>query len=182
MTQYIMDHLDMDEHAAHSLRQHYWRVYGATLKGLVRHHGINPHHFLSITHQLHDLPAMVLEIQRLRHSLQSLPGRKLVFTNAPLNYALRVLKLLGLEDIFETVFSVESSRFHPKPSVRGFRGLLRMVRARPVDCVMVEDNLPALMTAKRLGMKTVYVTRTLGKPIYVDRRISSVTELIRTKI
>lgn len=182
MTQYIMDHLNLDEHTAHRLRQHYWRVYGATLKGLVRHHGVNPQHFLHITHQLHDLPMMVLKTKRLRHCMERLPGRKLVFTNAPLNYALRVLKLLKLEDLFEMVFSVESTRFHPKPSMRGFRGLLKMARAEPGDCVMVEDNLAALMTAKRLGMKTVYVSKTLRKPGYVDKHVFSVTGLIRTRI
>ena len=63
MTQYIMDNLEMDEPAAHSLRQHYWRVYGATLKGLMRHHGVDPYHFLNETHKLITLPEMVLAHQ-----------------------------------------------------------------------------------------------------------------------
>ncbi|WP_369384829.1 hypothetical protein [Methylobacillus glycogenes] len=33
MTRYIMSELDMAEEAATLLRQHYWRIYGATLKG-----------------------------------------------------------------------------------------------------------------------------------------------------
>ncbi|MDP3678865.1 MAG: pyrimidine 5'-nucleotidase, partial [Methylotenera sp.] len=40
MTRYMMEALDLDEPAAHSMRQHYWRIYGATLKGLMRHHDI----------------------------------------------------------------------------------------------------------------------------------------------
>ncbi|MGZ8257637.1 MAG: pyrimidine 5'-nucleotidase, partial [Methylotenera sp.] len=91
MTQYIMDTLDLDEASAHKLRQHYWRIYGATLKGLMRHHGTDPYHFLYETHRLITLPEMVLQTKRLRHMLQSLPGRKVVFTNAPMDYALRVL-------------------------------------------------------------------------------------------
>ena len=182
MTQYIMDTLELDESAAFNLRQHYWRVYGATLKGLMRHHGTDPHHFLQETHALADLDTMVLQTQGLRNLIRRLPGRKVVFTNAPMRYALRVLKLLGIHDMFETVFSVESTRFHPKPSVRGFRQLLRSIKAKPGDCVMLEDNLPALMTAKRMGMRTVYVSKKLRKPPFVDARINQILKLTRTTI
>ena len=177
MTQYIMDELDLDEAAAHKLRQHYWRVYGATLKGLMRHHGIDAYHFLQETHRFMDLPNMVIQVKRLRSLIKSLPGRKCVFTNAPREYAVRVLHLMGIEDCFELVFSVESTQFHAKPSVRGFQMLLKTLKANPKNCVMLEDNLPALMTAKRLGMQTIWVTKKLQKPNFVDFRVNSVLAL-----
>lgn len=185
MTHYIMDTLQLEEAAAFKLRQHYWRVYGATLKGLMRHHGghptyFSPYHFLQQTHALGDLESMVIQTRGLRSLIKRLPGRKVVFTNAPMSYALRVLKLLGIGDMFETVFSVESTRFHPKPSMRGFKQLLTTIKAKAADCVMLEDNLPALMTAKRMGMKTVYVSKHPRKPSYVNRRISSIMKLNRT--
>ena len=182
MTQYIMDHLRLDEFAAHQLRQHYWRVYGATLKGLMRHHGVDPYHFLHETHQLITLPELVLQTKRLRYLLQTLPGRKVIFTNAPRSYALRVLDLLGIGDCFELVFSVESAQFHAKPSVRGFQGLLKIIKAQPSDCVMLEDSLPALMTARRLGMKTIWVSKRLHKPSYVDKRINGVLALTHIQL
>ena len=40
MTEYIVEHLGIDFDAASALRQHYWHHYGATLLGLVRHHGV----------------------------------------------------------------------------------------------------------------------------------------------
>lgn len=180
MTQYIMDQLKLDEPAAFKLRQHYWRIYGATLKGLMRHHGVDPYHFLDKTHELMDLPQFVIQTKRLRHFLQRLPGRKVIFTNAPMSYAVRVLDLLGVEDLFETVFSVESTRFHPKPAVRGFKRLLAEIKVKPGDCIMVEDNPEALKTAKRMGMKTVLITSGLNKPSYVDRRVSNVLALTHT--
>ena len=177
MTQYIQDNLNMDEASAHKLRQHYWHIYGATLKGLMRHHGTNPHHFLNETHQFTQLHEMVIVTKRLRHMLQNLQGRKVIFTNAPRNYALRVLNLLGIADMFELVFSVESAKFHAKPSVRGFQMLLKTLHAKPSDCIMLEDNLPALMTAKRLGMKTIWVTKKLQKPNFVDYKLPKVLAL-----
>jgi putative hydrolase of the HAD superfamily len=182
MTEYIMDNLTLDETAAHQLRQHYWRIYGATLKGLMRHHGTSPYHFLEETHKLHDLPQMVLEVKRLRHMLQSLSGRKLVFTNAPKSYAMRVLDILGISDCFELIFSVESTKFHAKPSVRGFQMLLKTIKVKASDCIMLEDSRPALMTAKRLGMKTIWVTEKLHKPTFVDYRISEVLALTHLRL
>ena len=182
MTQYIMDELNLDETEAHKLRQHYWRVYGATLKGLMRHHGVDAYHFLNSTHALMDLPNMVIQVKRLRGLLQSLKGRKCVFTNAPQDYAIRVLEIMGIADCFELVFSVESTKFHAKPSARGFQLLLKTLQAKPSDCIMLEDNLPALMTAKRLGMRTIWVTKKLQKPNFVDFRIGSVLALTHLKL
>jgi putative hydrolase of the HAD superfamily len=182
MTQYIMSALDLDETSAHKMRQHYWRIYGATLKGLMRNHGTNPHHFLHETHRFLDLPERVIQVKRLRHMLNSLAGRKLVFTNAPRDYALRVLEIMGVSDCFELIFSVESTKFHAKPSVRGFQILLKTIQAKASDCIMLEDNLSALMTAKRLGMKTIWITKQLQKPNFVDYRLSRVLALTHLKL
>jgi putative hydrolase of the HAD superfamily len=182
MTQYIMDQLNLDEHEAHQLRQHYWRIYGATLKGLMRHHGVDAYHFLKETHAFMDLPNMVVQVKRLRYMLQNIKGRKVIFTNAPRTYAMRVLDILGIGDMFDLVFSVECTQFHAKPSVRGFRLLLKSIKAKPKNCIMLEDNLPALMTAKRLGMRTIWVTKKLQKPNFVDYRMSSVLALTHIHI
>lgn len=181
MTQYMQDFLNLEEPDACALRQHYWKIYGATLKGLMRHHGVNPHHFLSETHAFLE-DHMVLETKRLRHFLHTLPGRKCVFTNAPKHYAMRVLEVLGIEDCFELVFSVESGKFHAKPSVRGFQLLLKTLRVRASRCVMLEDSLPTLRTAKRLGMRTVWVTKKIQKPNFVDHRINSVLALTYVRV
>jgi putative hydrolase of the HAD superfamily len=182
MTNYIMDTLAMDEAAAHDLRRHYWRVYGATLKGLMRHHQTDPQHFLKVTHQFDDLAERVIAVKRLRHLIKSLAGRKVVFTNAPRDYALRVLNLLGIADCFELVFSVESTKFHAKPSVRGFQLLLASLRVKSSDCVLLEDNAAALMTAKRLGMKTVLLSKKYHKPSFVDYRINQVLALTHIRL
>ena len=182
MTNYIMDTLAMDEATAHDLRRHYWRVYGATLKGLMRHHQTDPQHFLNVTHQFDDLAERVIAVKRLRHLIKSLAGRKVVFTNAPRDYALRVLNLLGIADCFELVFSVESTKFHAKPSVRGFQLLLASLRVKASDCVLLEDNAAALMTAKRLGMKTVLLSKKYHKPSFVDYRINQVLALTHIRL
>ena len=92
MTQYLQDYLNLDEAGANELRERYWLRYGATLQGLIRHHGTDPDHFLWHTHQFPALHQMVLRQPGLRAALQRLPGRKLVYSNAPAHYIHRVLR------------------------------------------------------------------------------------------
>ena len=75
MTAYLQQHLHLDEVAAGALRRRYWQRYGATLLGLIKHHGTDPAHFLWHTHQFPDLSRMVLREPRLRHMLQRLRGQ-----------------------------------------------------------------------------------------------------------
>jgi len=179
MTAYLQEHLSLSEDEANALRVDYWQRYGATLSGLMKHHGTDPAHFLRNTHRFPELSKMVLREPRLRSVLNQLPGRKLVFSNAPLQYAQAVLKLLLVDDLFDDIFAIEHSRYRPKPQSVGFRSLLRKHRLSAAQCVMVEDSAENLLTAKRLGMRTVWVSDALRAPSYVDVKIRDVLELPR---
>jgi putative hydrolase of the HAD superfamily len=179
MTAYLQEHLQLDEETANALRVDYWQRYGATLSGLMKHHNTDPDHFLWHTHQFPDLPNMVLRAPRLHHALLRLPGKKMVYSNAPTHYALAVLKLLRIDDLFDDVFAIEHSRYRPKPQAAGFRRLLRKHRLHASQCVMVEDSAENLQTAKRLGMRTVWVSDEPRVPNYVDVKIRDVLELPR---
>ena len=102
MTAYLQKYLQLGEDEANALRMDYWQRYGATLSGLMKHHGTDPDHFLWHTHQFPALEKMVLREPRLRCVLRQLPGKKLVFSNAPLRYAQAVLKLLLVDDLFDS--------------------------------------------------------------------------------
>lgn len=181
MTRYLREHLALDEGAADRLREHYWSRYGATLQGLVRHHGTDPDHFLWHTHQFPALERMVLRERGLRAALRRLPGRKIVYSNAPAFYIDAVLRLLGIADLFDAVFGIERAGYFPKPDAQGFYRLFRARRLRPACCVMVEDSLANLRTAKRLGMKTVLVGPVAKRVAGVDVSLRSVLELPRKR-
>jgi hypothetical protein len=53
------------------LRRRYWQRYGATLLGLVRHHGVKAAHFL---HQTHRLPGLEQRLRGHPHDLAALAG------------------------------------------------------------------------------------------------------------
>jgi putative hydrolase of the HAD superfamily len=179
MTAYVAQQAGLDEAEASALRETYWRRYGATLLGLMRHHGTDPHHFLHHTHQFDDLAGMVVYDRALRQVLRRLPGAKIVFSNAPRHYAEAVLDIMGVRHAFDAVCSIENMRFRPKPGIHGFLRLIRDHRLDPARCVLVEDSAENLKTAKRLGMYTVWISRQARSPAWVDLRLKSVLQLPR---
>lgn len=166
MTEYIALHLGLDHDAASALRQHYWSRYGATLLGLVRHHGVKAGHFLEQTHLQPGLEQRLRASPHDRAALKRLRGRKFVLTNAPRGYALRVLSTLRLKDCFDGVISIEDmtmfGHWRPKPDARMLRHVLARLKVRASDCVLIEDVLMNQKAAHRLGMATVWMQRYLG--------------------
>jgi putative hydrolase of the HAD superfamily len=179
MTAYLQRYLRLSEEDAGKLRAHYWRSYGATLLGMMRHHGTDPEHFLRETHAFPDLSGMVVFERGLAAMLRRLPGRKLVLSNAPREYALAVLQMMGVDSQFDALHCIESTDYQPKPSLGAFRSLLRAHGLIASRCIMVEDSRENLRPAKRLGMKTVWITREPRAPAYVDVKIASVLALPR---
>ena len=122
---YVVEHVGVSHEEANALRQRYWLRYGATLLGLVRHHGVRAAHFLEQTHRLPGLEDRLRTSVHDRAALATLPGRKFILTNAPRAYALRVLTTLGLLRHFDGVITIEDmtmfGALRPKPDARMLR-------------------------------------------------------------
>jgi len=180
INEYLKRHFDVDEAGANAMRQDFWRRYGTTLNGLMRHHGTHPRDFIAETHVFPELAAMVVGENTLKHALARLGGTKLVFSNAPRHYVEQVLRTLGVERFFDAVYTIEDTRYRGKPALRGFHVLLRKHDLDPHRCAFVDDILENLRTAHRLGMSTVWVSRSRRSVPFVDLRVESVTELPRS--
>jgi len=160
---YIEQHLQLTKDEADALRRRYWLRYGATLLGLVKHHGVDAAHFL---HHTHLLPGLEQAVRGHAHdfaALRRLRGRKWILTNAPRAYAERVLRALGIRRHFDGVISIEDMRMfgqlRPKPDARMLRRVLARWRLPAARCVLVEDTLVHQKAARRVGMKTVWMQR-----------------------
>jgi len=176
---FLRRHFNVDEAGANAMRERFWRTYGTTLNGLMRHHGVHPRQFLAETHVFPELADLVVRENALKHALEQLEGTKLVFSNAPRHYVGQVLKAIGLARHFDAVYAIEDARYRGKPALHGFHHLLRKHNLDPHRCAMVDDMLENLRTAHRLGMSTVWVSNVRRRVSYVDVRVSSVTELPR---
>ncbi len=197
MGEYIETHLSVSAEEASRLRALYWQRYGATLLGLVRHHGVRAEHFLHQTHQLDGIEPLLHTHAHDLAALQRLPGRKFLLTNAPQAYAQRVLRVLGMQHCFEAVIPCEKMRmfghWRLKPDARMFRAVLARLQLQASDCVLVEDTLVHQKAARRVGMRTVWMQRWVHKaaaqhgpeagiglrrrPVYVDQRVRALSQL-----
>jgi len=176
---YLKREFDLDETAANEMRRGFWMRYGTTLKGLMRHHGTDPKRFLRETHRFPELAGMLVHENALRHALARLGGRKLIFSNAPRHYVEEVVRAIGVARYFDAVYTIESTRYRPKPAFQGFQVLLREHDLDPHRCALVDDALENLRAAKRLGMSTVWVSGAARRVPFVDLRVTSVTQLPR---
>jgi putative hydrolase of the HAD superfamily len=184
------------QEAVDAARLGYWKRYGATLLGMIRHHDVSAADFLHQTHQLPALQKMIRAERGLSRLLQRLPGQKILLTNGPTRYSTDVLRHLGLQRQFAHHIAIEDMRVHghlrPKPSRLMLRRLLRRHGASARRCILVEDTLANLKAARQLGMRTVWVTqylrmadpfgaaplpRRLKRPNFVDVKVKSVRQL-----
>ncbi len=181
---------------AQRLNNHYWQRYGATLLGLMRHHGVAPAHFLHDTHHLPDLEAGLSRHRADLAALARLPGRKFILTNAPRAYALRVLAALGMARLFDGVIAIDDmtmfGHLRPKPDARMLRRVAVRLQVPASHCVLVEDTLAHQKSARQVGMGTVWMQRfarrrqhdgpSTGRwsqqPAYVDRRVRALRALL----
>ena len=158
-----------------ALRREYWKLYGVTLQGLIRHHGVDPEDYLTYVHDV-DVTSRLDPDPQLRRVLQMLPQRKTVFTNGSVCHADRVLAALGIEDLFETIYDIRVADYLPKPYPDPYHAVLAHLGVRPEQCIMIEDTRDNLRTAKELGMGTVLVGA--GEtPEYVDVHLPQAAEI-----
>ena len=196
MRAFIERELGVDADEAQRLNLHYWQRYGATLLGLMRHHGVQAAHFL---HDTHRLPGLEQRVSGHRHdfaALRRLPGRRFILTNAPRAYALRVLGALGIARLFDGVIAIEDMAMfgdlRPKPDARMLRRMAVKLRVPARRCVLVEDTLVHQKAARRVGMGTVWMQRFARiaphgqmpdrwskRPAYVDRTVRALRQLRR---
>lgn len=156
MTGFIMRLLGLDRDDARGVQKRYLDEYGLTAKGLAIHHGVDPIAFMAETHD--HVPLDVLKPDpALLEALAALPGRRFVHTNAHPSHAERLLKHLGVADLFDQVFTVADLDHIPKPERRAFEMAAERGGYDPRRAAMFEDAARNLVAPHAMGMRTVYI-------------------------
>ncbi|MGD9537339.1 MAG: pyrimidine 5'-nucleotidase [Alphaproteobacteria bacterium] len=140
---------------AKRLQKSYFQRHGTTLRGLMLEHGIAPEGFLAY---VHDIDFSILEpAERIDRALQRLDGRKLIFTNADVPYAERVMERLGVRHHFEEIYDIAAAAYVPKPLPEAYATLIERHAVVPERSIFFEDIVRNLAPAAELGMTTVWV-------------------------
>ncbi|MCB1313895.1 MAG: pyrimidine 5'-nucleotidase [Sedimentitalea sp.] len=155
MTRYVMDALGVDRPEADRLRKRYWHLYGTTLAGLMREHGVDPGPYLV---EVHEISMAQLEPDPVLASrIRDLSGRRIVYTNGTAPYAERVLAARGLSGLFDAVYGVEHAGYLPKPERAAFEAIFARDGVAPDRAAMFEDDPRNLAVPHEMGMRTVHV-------------------------
>jgi|SRR5579862_8872624 len=102
--QYFINHLSLPLADALNLHNTYYTQYGLALEGLVRNYKIDPLEYNALVDDALALEDIIHPDPQLRRLLQDLDRGKVrlwLFTNAYINHGKRVVKLLGVDDLFD---------------------------------------------------------------------------------
>ena len=163
MSRYMEERLGMSPTEVPALREHYYHVYGTTMRGLQIHHGIDPEDYLAYVHDL-PLEDYIGPNDELDRVLAEIEAEKVVFTNASEEHARRVLRILGVERHFNRIIDVRALGYTAKPDPEAYRRALRILGAAGDECLIVDDRVRNLVPAKELGMITVLVSNEKAAP------------------
>lgn len=156
MSEFMMSRVGIPASDVTRVRQDYWERYGTTLRGLYIERHIDAQAFLNYVHDV-DVAKYLRPDARLDAMLAQLPQQKYVFTNAPAEYARRVLRALGVEKHFTEIFDINFIEYESKPTPFAYEKVLAALYAPADACMLVDDTVRNLAPAKKLGMWTVLV-------------------------
>ncbi len=106
INKFFINHLSISTEEAYELHIRYYKDYGLAIEGLARHHKVDAMQF---NHEVDDaLPLDELlspdpDLRKLLESFDKSKVKMWLFTNAHVTHGKRVVKLLGIEDLFEGI-------------------------------------------------------------------------------
>ena len=155
MNEFMRERMNIPEDEIPALREKYYLQYGTTLKGLEKHHDINVDDFLAYVHDL-PLSNYLTPNPTQREVIASLPIRNLIFTNADIPHAERVLTALNLRDLFSNIVDVTTVAPYCKPMPESFDIAMKVAgETDPSRCVMIDDLRRTTRAAREAGMFSI---------------------------
>src|SRR5438034_7370254 len=115
INEFVSRFLAISLEEAMALRSRYIQEYGTTLHGLQAEHGLPPAQYLSAVHDAVPIEQFLTRDAELLTALASIEIDKVIFTNAPREYARRVIECLGLDAHFRVVIDLEFHDYTAKP-------------------------------------------------------------------
>ncbi|MCQ2913710.1 MAG: pyrimidine 5'-nucleotidase [Alphaproteobacteria bacterium] len=164
ISNYIMKVAHVDKERADFMKKDFYQRYGATVWGLMNEYEVDP---VDFTEDIHKLDLSVLKKDpELRKAIELLPGKKYVFTNGAYQHATGVIKQVGLEGLFEGIFSIREAEYIPKPAQETFMKMFDYFDLIGEECLMFDDNQKNILGAKKAGMKTVWISSNVDNNKY----------------
>lgn len=149
--------MGLSEDEAKTLHTTYYKTYGLAIRGLVKHHQIDPLDYdrkCDASLPLEDVLRPDHQVKRLLSDIDRTRVRVFALTNAYKYHADRVLRLLDLQDQVEGIVYCDYAvpDFACKPELDYYRAALLVVGATPeTRNYFVDDSSLNIVAAKELG-------------------------------
>lgn len=159
--QYFLD-MGLEEEEATTLHHKYYTTYGLALRGLTKHHDIDPIDFdrkCDGTLPLEELIKPSEQLKQLFKDIDRSKARVWALTNAYQPHARRVLRILELEDQIEGVVFCDYAEpnFACKPEADYYHQALRKAGISDAKkCYFVDDNRANIDAAQKLGWNSAH--------------------------
>lgn len=156
--EYFVKHLSLSREEAYRLHQQYYKDYGLAIEGLVRHHKIDPLEYNLQVDDALPLQDILVPDPELRNLLENIDKSKVkmwLFTNAYITHGQRVVKLLGVDDLFEgiTYCDYAAETLLCKPDEKMFAKAMKQAGIdRYEDCYFVGKCRPVGVSINTLIM------------------------------
>lgn len=173
---YFENKLNLSPLEAKRLNHTYYKEYGLAIRGLVMFHGVNALEYNALVDNSLPLQNILEPDLKLRNILIKLRRSKKfdklwLFTNAYKTHALRVIRLLGLGDLFDGITYCDYKQIDTlicKPDVMAFeRAKLQSGLYDYKDAWFVDDSGSNIATGLRLGIKhCIHVVENKGSKMH----------------
>ena len=187
ITDFIMSKYSLDIDQAKKIQKEYYLKYGLTLRGLIVEKKLEPEEFLDYVHDV-EHPELEKNDQ-LISKIRLLEGKKIIFTNATLNHAKKILKILELEHDFDQIIDIKDLDYIPKPDKRSYKKLLECLNLNKKNLdktIFFEDTVKNLIPAKELVITTVWMKNSINEKDFmkncnfIDYSFNNLNEFLDT--
>ncbi|KAL9574182.1 hypothetical protein ACKAV7_001697 [Fusarium commune] len=159
---YFKKNLGLSPDDAERLHKDYSQQYGQAIEGLVRHHQIDALEYNAKVDDAVPLDDLIKPNPQLRQFLEDIDTSKVrlwLLTNAYVNHGKRVVRLLGVDDLFEGLTYCDYSQipFVCKPHKEMFMKAMREAGVSDVSrCYFIDDSHKNCVGAKDAGWTAIH--------------------------
>ncbi len=154
---FLTERLRIPDAQARALRVRWMSRFGTTLRGLRLYFpDVDPMEFMDYAHDI-PLEAFLQPMPELRSVLQTIPVRRVIFSNSDRKHTVRVLELLGIADLFDGWITIEDLGMIPKPNWEAYATLVRRLHLIPSRSLYVDDLMRNVRMGHRWGFQCIWV-------------------------
>ena len=157
MTAFVARFLETDEETAAGIRHDLSRRYGTTLSGLIQQFRYtDADEYLAYTHPV-EVERFLRPDPALRPALQRVRLPMSILTNSPREHAERILRYLGILDLFVRIYDIRFNDLEGKPHTSLYTRVLRDLGLQAGEVLLIDNRVDYLLGFEKLGGRVLLV-------------------------